>query len=246
MSELKIAVMEGNAQRAGALLMEDSPSATALADACTTIGALRDGLAALQMSEKEGAGAVAARADFERRKAALAASTTELEKLAAAKTAAGGGAAAAAAAAIPAAPGSEQDAGAGARGARALTRMVSEAQGSGALVRREGYLQKRNQKGGWGKRWCVLEGGSFLYYSSREAAAPKKGTAAKPPKPRGCVPITATSKLTREPGDDAMNFQVLTVERAYELHAESNDEMLGWLHALKENLAVLRTRVTSL
>ena len=88
MSELKIAVMEGNAQRAGALLMEDSPSATALADACTTIGALRDGLAALQMSEKEGAGAVAARADFERRKAALAASTTELEKLAAAKTAA--------------------------------------------------------------------------------------------------------------------------------------------------------------
>jgi len=236
MAELKLSSMEGNAQRIGAMLMADNPSADTIVEARAAIANINGDLSALQASDSDrGPG-------FEARSAALAASAAELQTLAEAKSAAaldeagasaGGGA------------GGGGGGGAGGRAGRALTRMVSEAPGQGECVHREGFLRKRNQKGGWGKRWCVLEGGSFLYYSSREAAAPAKKTG-KPAKPRGSVPITGTSKLTREPGGDALNFQILTAERAYEMHAETNADMMGWLQALKENLAVLRNRVTSL
>ena len=234
MAELKLSSMEGNVQRVGAMLMADNPSADTIVEARAAIANMNGDLSALRASDSDrGPG-------FEARSAALAASAAELQTLAEAKSLAAPDKAGASAGG-----GAGGGGGGAGRAGRALTRMVSEAPGQGECVHREGFLRKRNQKGGWGKRWCVLEGGSFLYYSSREAAAPAKKTG-KPAKPRGHVPITGTSKLTREPGDDALNFQVLTAERAYEMHAETNADMMGWLQALKENLAVLRNRVTSL
>ena len=43
----------------------------------------------------------------------------------------------------------------------------------------------------------------------------------------------------------AENFQIVKPGKTHELHAPDHQEMMAWLHALKENLAVLRNRVTA-
>ena len=116
-------------------------------------------------------------------------------------------------------------------------RAVSLAQGQGDYVHRDGILRKKNKRFGWAKRYFVLEGGSLLYYKSKESMDRRN--------PRGTITISKDSRLTREDSDDGKNFQIVNPDRVIELHADTHAEMMAWLEALKENLAVLRNRVTA-
>ena len=89
----------------------------------------------------------------------------------------------------------------------------------------------------WCERYFVLEGGSLLYYKSKETMDRRN--------PRGTITISKDSRLAREDGEDGKNFQIVNPDRVIELHADSHAEMMAWLEALKENLAVLRNRVTA-
>ena len=116
-------------------------------------------------------------------------------------------------------------------------RAVSLAQGQGDYVHHDGVLRKKNKRFGWAKRYFVLEGGSLLYYKSKETMDRRN--------PRGTITISKDSRLAREDGEDGKNFQIVNPDRVIELHADSHAEMMAWLEALKENLAVLRNRVTA-
>jgi len=86
-----------------------------------------------------------------------------------------------------------------------------------------GYLEKRNKKGKWQKRYFILLG-SFLYYfkSSTELNC------------CGKIEIAQVSKVSvPETGEKRFQFSLETEKREYPLASATSDEMFSWIHAIR-------------
>ena len=88
------------------------------------------------------------------------------------------------------------------------------------FVSMKGVLVKSGGSGIMGpnfrKRWFELEASTLSYYESE--AARGKGKPAK-----GLVELTADTKLSKEAGEEACKFQVMTAERVFILIAAGSE-----------------------
>jgi hypothetical protein len=97
----------------------------------------------------------------------------------------------------------------------------------------EGYLQIQNYKAwsGWSKKYFVLEGAAVKWYTGQKMSSNEEGRA----------DINADTKTYMQEGvAEPRIMYVMTNGRSLVLRAASQQEMMTWLNAFKNNISAMR------
>jgi hypothetical protein len=95
-----------------------------------------------------------------------------------------------------------------------------------AVTERSGYLQKKNKRGRWQKRYFKIEGGALVYFTDERAK-----------KKKGSFMISDFDHITRTGSEMRLSAEGSNKKNSYvyELKADNDDEAVQWIEALKSN-----------
>jgi hypothetical protein len=114
--------------------------------------------------------------------------------------------------------------------------MTEKADKTGYLIKSGGANMLMGVR--FNKRFFALCDDHMYYYTSHE----------KLDEPRGAIPLDADTKLSKEEatgGKEATKFQVMTKDRVYVLIADTEQDAMDWLNAIKNRLSKIREAAAS-
>jgi hypothetical protein len=97
-----------------------------------------------------------------------------------------------------------------------------------AISERSGYLQKKNKRGRWQKRYFKIEGGALVYYTDERAK-----------KKKGSFMISDFDNMSRTGSELKLSAEGSNKKHSYvyELKADNDEEASEWIQALRSNHA---------